>query len=366
MKLFRNSALSSGGGPIISPMASDGPIPIGGGSGPIPIGGGGGSNSTDGFGYVWDSLTGVMKELYWSKPTQYPSHRALEGYRPDDSTVYGATYYQMEADGQLYLSTLYTAPAGDSAGVVNVTDVYESFSYRLGTDMFTEGGWLVSCSRYSPRYLAVDYSISPPTVVTGSAAAWGRTEIQNGDVFPMIMENGPPRLMALYSGEDMQMQLLVSSPLDGTDLSIALNVIIPPGPEVDPNTITPDRTYELVTQTEALMRQTMEALGGIQQCAAFTVLNYGDEYGHSLRTFSGLRATFPADGAQVQGQYGEFMQPLDVIVFAADAGGVVTSKEYFTPPDGMAQGASALPDLNYTPPVVPPFWRGFLRTEETI
>lgn len=362
MKLFRNSALSSGGGPVISAQASGGPILIGS---PTPIDGGGGSSSANGFGYAWDSLTGKMDELRWAKPSNYPNHSSVEGYRPDDAKVYGATYYQMESDGQLYLSALYIAQAGSAAGAIDVVDVYDTFSYRLGSDVFTAGGKLISCGRYSPSYLVVDYSGSAPLIVTGSAAAWGVIEVQDGDVLPLLMKDAPPRLMAVYSGDGNQIQLLVSSPLDGKPLAIALRTTIPAGQAAAPGSVTADKLYEMTAQTGVVMRPVLEALGALAQTAAFTVVNYtGGNL--ALRSLLGLWWTYPSEGAQLQGRYGEFGQPVDVISFRADRTGVVTRKEYFSPPDGMAPGSQSLPDLDFTPPVVPPFWRGFVKTFETI
>lgn len=341
MKIFRNSAI-------------DGSPP----------------DTQQGFGYVWESETGSRREIRWPWPSAYRLRTKIEGYRVSDGKVFGHTTFQMESDGQQYVSSLYLSTPGttDIAVVDLVAGGNEFITDAQRRFMFNDS--IVSIVECNRTYAVCDYSAEVPTYRVGDAGAWVDSGVlSQGDTLLMIDGQGRTRLFGVYQIVEAQVHLFFSSPLDGSPLTVVERVVID-GPAGGFTQNTPD----LLTAgavTAVWLRQSMPELAEAK-VLPFLYLAKVEGYGMLLQTLgtAGFFVYPPAGLVSIQAaEYNLFTGLTTVYLYTADDDGIVTDRDQLEASLGnsMFAGATSIyPEFDLTPPVVPPFWRGFVRTEEAI
>jgi hypothetical protein len=325
--------------------------------------------NADGFGYVWDSDTGVLTELRWTWPAAHRTELVLEGYRQVDGKVWGITYYRMEADGQYYASSIYLATPGSDEIVVN--DLYgQSTDTTFALDRNNQlwaGDKFVTLQRSGAlRYAVVDFSGATPTFLTGDCAAWINSDAALTDYDVLRMNDGTLRLLGLYTA-DSQLVAQVSSVLDGSAITYETTTLSPP---IDlPYPANTEGFMEGNGLTAAWLIPQLPILADAQVVPAYFAGNITG-FGLYAQPYPNVGYSMPMGdvilnqlvyASMATGEAGAY----EMTTVEAANGEVAT----FSPPIGdlMERGGVLLyPDTVYVPPVIPPFWRGFLRTEETI
>lgn len=314
-----------------------------------------------GYGHLWDSLTGNVQELNWDVPDDGGVwYQAV----PDGMRAIGLSTFSGEV-GTDRVNRLFTAPAGTVPSGVTVVDADELF---VRNDQFATGNYLVStATRYTTRYLMVDFSADAAVGVMADATDWIRPDAANGTVFVIPMRSGPPRLgNMLMSGTDVR--LLVSSPADGSPMVVALDTLLPNPPPMAVEDVTPENIYKFVAAGTASLRKVLEPLGAAGTLTV--ILLYAEGIGTQFITLPRMWGVFGGDTDVSEGLLPDLFGGglATAMRITASKDGTVTSLETFSPPDVYLGRTlpDVYPDFDLTPPAVPPFWRGFIKAYETI
>lgn len=341
MKIFRNSAI-------------DGSPP----------------DTQQGFGYVWESDTASRQEIRWPWPSAYRLRTKTEGYRVSDGKVFGHTTFQMESDGQQYVSSLYLSTPGTTD--ITVVDLVASGN-EFTTDAqrrFIFNDSIVSVVERNKTYTVCDYSADLPAFRVGDAGAWVDSGVMSqGDTLLMQDNQGRTRLFGFYQVVEAQVHLFFSSPLDGSPLTVAEKIVT----NAPPGDFTQD-TPGLLTAgavTAVWLKQNMPELSDVI-VTPFLYLAKVEGYGMLLQSM-GTSSFFvypSSGGVSIQATEYNFASGETVVyLYTADDGGKVTDRDQLQAMMGssmFAGSTSVYPESNLSPPVVPPFWRGFIKTFETI
>jgi hypothetical protein len=326
-----------------------------------------------GFGYVWDSASGALEELRWSWPTRYLRQSKVEGYRVSDGKVYGQTTFQMEADGQQYVSSLYLATPG-TTDIVTV-DLGDGYEFITSTrPQFAFGDMIISVVQrfrgLSPLYVVCDYSGPTPTHFSADATEWVNSGVMDyGETTGMIDGQGRVRLFGFYQTGETEARMYISSPLDGTALTVSETIL------VDPPTVPAPVDIPSVVAAGAITSLWLK--GKVPELADAKLTTYAliatvEGYGTLVQSLgpNSFAVYLPSGGISVQAtQYDWDTGETDVFLVTTDSAGVVVSSELLAATVGNSAFAGAItvyPDLHLAPPAVPPFWRGFIKAYETI
>lgn len=326
-------------------------------------------DTLQGFGYVWESATGARKEIRWPWPSAYLRRTKTEGYRITDGKVYGHTTFQMESDGQQYVSSLYLSTPDTSD--IKVLDLGGGDEFMTSDrPRITFGDTIISVVQRNRTYTVCDYSGEQPAYRVGDATAWANSSVlSQGDTMAMLDDEGRTRLFGLYQVVQEELRLFVSSPLDGSPLTVAEIVVTdPPVGEFT------EDTASLLTAgavTAMWLKKTVPELAHAKVLPFIYVAKVPD-LGVLLQSMgsAGFFVYPSGGGASIQAaEYNFGTGETSVHLYTVDDSGTVTNRDLLQAALGSSMFVGSTvnyPEFDTIAPGLPPFWRGFIKSFETI
>ncbi|MBD1554763.1 hypothetical protein [Pseudomonas typographi] len=324
------------------------------------------ASGATGYGHTYDTDTATELAVYWTRPNYHSGDDRYEGMRKSDGKVMGVSFYSDEASGKTYLSTVYTAVAGDSAGAATGVDVRDQ-SIATSTSSPRYGDERIIFFDFSGlTYTLIDYTSDTPTILHGDATAL----LGDGQPYHVQMADGSRVVSVVTSYSGQAVTVNVSSIMDGSALTVAASQQAE-APSVVLDFDDPTQVLQVSCESPRIFLDLLRQLGTpstmdgllvayVPAYSAVVIGNYG----------TWARSGFGDDDQLMLQMVSNDAEGVNHLYYGVtDADGTLSTNEVYDAPTGVLTQdytMALVPSFTTVVPVIPDFWRGFLKTFETI